>query len=68
MKQIIIGQLMLWGNLGTLLLGYFIVKPLEVSTFVEVMACILGVASSVFNVIMAINVQMQGYNKLNIKI
>jgi len=67
MKKIIIGQLMLWGNVITLIVGYYVVRYFPVSSYVEVMAALIGILSTIVNCIYAITIQESGYKEMGIE-
>lgn len=67
MKKILIGQLMLWANIGSLILGYYLIRQFEIVTFIEVMASLIGILSTGFNCVYAVTIQIKGYKELNIE-
>jgi hypothetical protein len=67
MKKIIAGQLMLWANIGSLILGYYLINQFQIVTYIEVMASLIGVLSTGFNCIYAVTIQIKGYKELDIE-
>ena len=66
MKQIIIGQLMLWLNILSVILGYYLSQLFELPDGIEVLLMIIGVSGSLVNVIFSVIVQVDGYQKIKI--
>lgn len=64
MKNIIIGQLLLWLNLATMLAGWKILVYFNPPEGVQIMIAIIGFAGSVANVVFSIAIQARSYIKM----
>jgi small neutral amino acid transporter SnatA (MarC family) len=68
MKKILIGQIMLWTNIGLLIAGNKLLESFEVAQYVFIIAGIVGVFSTGFNCVYAAATQIQGYKEMKIEL
>jgi hypothetical protein len=66
MKHIIIGQIMLWMNIASVITGYMIIKDFPLGEFTFVLIGFIGAIGSGANLVFAIMVQVKGYSALKI--
>jgi len=59
---------MLWLNVGSLILGYYLIRQFEIVSFIEVIASLIAVLSTGFNCCYAVTIQAKGYKELNIEL
>ncbi len=66
MKQIIVGQIMLWINILSVVIGYYLMENFNTNEYVKVVVGGIGVIGSGANLIFSIATQVDGYQKLKI--
>ena len=64
MKKIIAGQIMMWGNLVGVTIGYILFRMTGIeSGYVGGVLGVLGVLGAGFNLVMSISLQLRGYKE-----
>jgi hypothetical protein len=64
MKKIIAGQIMMWGNLTGVVIGYILFKMTGIeSDYVHGLLAFLGIIGAGFNLCISISLQLKGYKE-----
>lgn len=66
MKNIIIGQLLMWFNLATIIVGWKVMEYLSPPEFVEMLIGLAGLIGTLANLFFSIMMQGRGYSQLKL--
>lgn len=67
MKYIIAGQLMIWGNIVSVIVGFLLYRYLQIeSAYVQVIIGGIGALGSIGNLVFATILQVHGYQDLKV--
>ena len=64
MKNIIIGQLLLWLNVATILIGWYITEQLNIPKGIEILLYIIALGGSISNIVFSVGIQAKAYSEL----
>lgn len=64
MKEIIIGQLLLWLNVATILAGWWLIDHIQPPEGIQNLLMTVGVLGSLGNVFFSLAIQARAYSKM----